>query len=580
VTRQRIWVVGLSLVALLLFMPAATVGWRPHGTFGMEILRAENLVRKVAPDSPASRAGIVKGDRIDVGALGIDGHLDLMAPQPGTTLALTVIHNQSRFPATLTAVREEISPTLRWLIAGEFFSTAAFIVIGALLVFLRPAPMTWWLWLFCIGIVPVNQLVAFYAFLPHGAQTVEWLFARIFLGGFSAFPLMPFVLRFPHDRIGGWRTRIRWPSIALTAVLFVYYSAIAWTGLTRGIDDYSTLNAVPAVAIYFLAAGITVFTFVRSHGVDRQRLKWAVTGMLVGSFAQIFVYVPGPSWLSPLAGIVSIVMPVSIAYAALRHRLIDVEFVLNRALVYGGLTAILISIVSLVDFVVSQFIGEYHLALYAEAAASIAIGFALDRFRSQLDRITDTIFFKARHQAEANMQRIARSLQFVSQESSLYEALVDEPVRWLDLAAAALFTFDDARNVYARVHASGWADGTLDELPVDAPLVRYLRAERAHLLANDVGWNDAALPGGAGAPAVYVPILLRDDLRAFVAYGGHSDTTTLDPGEIALLAAFGPRASAAFDHLAFEDMQRRLQAALAGERVAATEQDAYHAGMQ
>ena len=67
----------------------------------------------------------------------------MMAPRPGTTLRLIVDHDGASRAVTLTAVRRERTATLRWLIVGEFVSTAAFIVVGALLVFLRPAPMTW-----------------------------------------------------------------------------------------------------------------------------------------------------------------------------------------------------------------------------------------------------------------------------------------------------------------------------------------------------------------------------------------------------------------------------------------------------
>ena len=81
--RQRVWVVALSLIALIVFMPAAGDGWKRSGTFGMRIERAEPLVRAVTPHSPASRAGIQPGDMIDIRALGINGHLDLMAPRPG-----------------------------------------------------------------------------------------------------------------------------------------------------------------------------------------------------------------------------------------------------------------------------------------------------------------------------------------------------------------------------------------------------------------------------------------------------------------------------------------------------------------
>ena len=561
-TRQRVWVIGLSLLLLAVFMPAATDGWKTRGTFGMRIARAESLVRAVAHNSPAGVAGILPGDRIDVGALGVAGHLVLMAPRPGATLHLRVDHSGETRDVTLTAIVADPPLSLRWLIAGEFASTAAFIIVGALLVFLRPAPMTWWLWLFCAGIVPVNELLDFYSFLPADVQAVTWLGARIFLGGFSVFPLMPFVLRFPNDRISGWRERVRLPAIVFTAVLLAFYVTIAWTGLRRGLDHYSLLNGLPALAVYLFSAILLVLTYANSRGAERQRLKWAVTGMLAGFVAQVFVYAPAAPWLAPLAGIVSIVMPLSVAYGALRHRLLDADFVINRALVYGLLTAMLISIVSLVDFVVSQFIGEYHLALYLEAGASIALGFALDRFRVQLDRITDRLFFHARHQAENQLERVAHSLEFVSQERSIREALVNEPVRLLQLASAALFEFDPIRTVFARTHALGWGEADVVDVLDDAAVVRFLRDARTSLRAKDVAWTGPALPAGAAAPALYVPIFRREQLSGFVVYGGHVNTTTLDPGEVTLLSAFGPGAALAFDHLAYDEMEKQLEAAL------------------
>jgi hypothetical protein len=561
VTRQRVWVIVLSLIVLGIFMPAATDGWQAHGTFGMRIARAENLVRDVVPGSPAALAGIAPGDRVDIAALGIARHLDLMAPHAGDTLDLQIDHAGAVRAVTLTAIAEDQPELLRWLIAGEFVSTAAFVIVGALLVFLRPAPMTWWLWLFCVGIVPVNELLDFYAFLPTPVQTATWLFARIFLGGFSVFPLMPFVLRFPNDRISGWRTGMRVPAIALTAVLLAFYVTIAWVGLTRGLDHYSRFNGLPALGVYAFSAVLLLLTYRRSLGAERQRLKWAVSGMIAGFVAQIFVYVPAGPWLAPLAGIISIVMPISVAYGALRHRLIDADFVINRAIVYGLLTAVLISIVSLVDFLVSQFIGEYHLALYLEAAASIAIGFALDRFRSQLDRLTDRLFFQARHRAEAQMDRLARSLEFVHEEHTIRETLIVEPARWLGLASAALFEYDATRTVYVRTAAMGWSDDALREIDRDALVVRFLREERAPLSADDVASEAPALPAGPASPALYVPVFRREQLYGILVYGAHTNTTTLDPGEVAMLARFGPRAALAFEHLAYDAMEQRYNAA-------------------
>lgn len=560
-TRQRVLVIVLSLVALAVFMPAATKGWQTHGAFGMRILRGENLVRGVDPGSPAAQAGIVPGDHIDIAALGIAGHLRLVYPNPGDRLAFAIRHGNETRTVTLTAGAREIPDVVRWLTVLEFLSTAAFIIVGAILVFFRAAPMTWWLWAYCIGIVPINELLDYYSFLPGGALAAAWLAGRTLLGGFSVFPLLPFVLRFPHDRISGWRERIRIPAVALVVVIFFYYVAISWIGLRYGIDDYSRLNGVPALVMYLAAATILIATYVQAHGSERQRLKWAVVGMMIAFAAQITNYIPGSVLLPPLAEIVSIVMPISVAYAALRHRLIDVEFVVNRAIVYGGLTAMLLSFVSLIDWLTSRFISEYHLALYAEAGATIAIGFALDRLHGGLEDITDRFFFRSRHVAEQQLERVAQSLVFATRLQSIEEALVDEPARWLALASAALFRHDDASGTFVRGHSIGWGGDDLASFEDDAPIARYLHAERKAITAEAAAWHVRDLPGGAAAPALYVPIFSRNRLHAIAVYGAHVNSALPDPGEAAMIERLAPEASSAFDHLALDALTRQLTGA-------------------
>jgi hypothetical protein len=541
-------------------MPAATLGWQTHGSFGMRILRAEGLVRNVDPSSPAAAAGIVPGDRVDIAALGPGGHFDLMYPVVGERLTARILHGNTSRDVTLVAVASQDPPLLRWLIFGEFMTTAAFIIVGAALVFLRPAPMTWWLWLFCVGIVPVNELLEFYSILPDAGFTVAWMLGRTFFGGFSVFPLLPFVLRFPHDRISGWRARYRAPLIALVLCIFIYYIAIAWIGLQSGLDDYSDLNGAPALLMYTIAAGLLIATYLRSHGADQQRLKWAVTGMVIAFAAQVFEYVPGPLLLAPAAQLISVIMPITVAYAALRHRLIDIEFVVNRAIVYTMLTALLLSFVSMIDWLTSRFISEYHLALYLEAAATIGMGFALDRLHGVLESITDRFFFRARHIAEQQLERVARSLAFANRLASIEEALVDEPTRWLQLASAAIFCYSAEKESFIRGRSIGWASDDLTTFPDDAPIVRYMHADRKELTAQSAAWNPGGLPGGAAAPAVYVPIFCRHTLYAVAVYGAHTNSTLPDPGEIAMITHLAPEAGLAFDHLAYEELSKKLAA--------------------
>jgi hypothetical protein len=84
-----------------------------------------------------------------------------------------------------------------------------------------------------------------------------------------------------------------------------------------------------------------VLRFRRSRGEERQQLKWfTYAGALVPPMAVLGDFVPAP--VGDLLFAVPVVfVPVAAGIAILRHRLYDIDRLINRTLVYGLLTAIL-----------------------------------------------------------------------------------------------------------------------------------------------------------------------------------------------------------------------------------------------
>jgi signal transduction histidine kinase len=91
-----------------------------------------------------------------------------------------------------------------------------------------------------------------------------------------------------------------------------------------------------------LAASLVAFVvrYRRSDGDERQQLRWV--GVSLGLAVPLFVVgallwdvVPGAEVLPVLA---SLALPTGIAVAVLKYRLYEIDFVVNRALVYGVMT--------------------------------------------------------------------------------------------------------------------------------------------------------------------------------------------------------------------------------------------------
>ena len=174
-----------------------------------------------------------------------------------------------------------------------------------------------------------------------------WSLAVILLA--NAFS-MPWMFAFPDGRfVPCW-------TFVLGAIWF------AWSiGRIFGTSLYQTTLGAPAIALNALlvSSGIAsvVFRYLwRSDAVQRQQLKWALFGGLIFLAAYLVVIPvralapaidrsPGDFLFrtasSAFLSLSLIAIPVALGIAIFRQGLFDIDLIINRALTYGAVTAIL-----------------------------------------------------------------------------------------------------------------------------------------------------------------------------------------------------------------------------------------------
>ena len=197
----------------------------------------------------------------------------------------------------------------------------------------------------------------------------------------------------------------------------------------------SVANGLAAVLTCsgILGAGAAVIVRLRrSRGVERQQVKWfayvasmIVAGLMVAIATSLveetaWTRVVGPvAWFAAL-GMVAIGIPVSTGLAVLRYRLYEIDPVINRTLVYGGLTAALggayLASVLVLQFVLSP---SSDLAI---AGSTLAVAALFRPLRWRIQRLVDRRFYRRRYDAARTIETFgARARDEVS-----LEALSDE----------------------------------------------------------------------------------------------------------------------------------------------------------
>jgi hypothetical protein len=159
------------------------------------------------------------------------------------------------------------------------------------------------------------------------------------------------------------------------------------------------------ITLTFIALGIAALILLRrlrqAVGVERQQLKWFVYAVLVGALLAP-VNVTNFAVLHILYLVATTCVPIAIGLAVLRYRLYDIDLLVNRALVYGALTAILAAayfgcVVILQNLLVTV-TGERQSAL-ATVLSTLAIAALFTPLRVRLQAFIDRRFYRRRYDA-------------------------------------------------------------------------------------------------------------------------------------------------------------------------------------
>jgi hypothetical protein len=147
--------------------------------------------------------------------------------------------------------------------------------------------------------------------------------------------------------------------------------------------------------------------------VQRQQLKWFVyAGVLLLPTIPVGTYLPGPIG-DPLWGLLTAFVPVAAGIAILRHRLYDIDRLINHTLVYGLLTAILGLGYAATVLVLGQLFGGVagNPPSWAVAGATLAVAALFQPARRRIQAVVDRRFNRRKYDAARTVEAFSARLR-------------------------------------------------------------------------------------------------------------------------------------------------------------------------
>jgi hypothetical protein len=241
-------------------------------------------------------------------------------------------------------------------------------------------------------------------------------------------------LRLPDGQLlsSRWRTYSR-VCIALIAAAFVGMAIqpgeveeVAGTANPLGVGWAKPLGGLFLLVILSFIGSIAslVVRYRTADSHDRVKLRW----IALGGVAFLAVYLVSlvlpfafglPDHGSVVGGINTnlseaafAAFPIAIGYAILRHRLYDIDVVVNRALVYGGLTATL-ALAYLGSVLVLQLAlsGVTESSGLAVAASTLAVAALFRPARARIQEAVDRRFYRRKYDAARTLERFGARLR-------------------------------------------------------------------------------------------------------------------------------------------------------------------------
>jgi signal transduction histidine kinase len=292
--------------------------------------------------------------------------------------------------------------------AGGANLSIGWVLTGAVLAWCRPRNALGWLLLGAGSCGVLSTLTSLYG--AYGvvlgdpdwpvARWSAWLGSGIWLPGALSLASVLIAL-YPAGRLPGptWRWPL-WVSVAGIAMVTAGFllSSSSYDDVAPGPSPLSV--TAPAwfsaaygvlMAVLFLGGTLTIWVMsgvrlARAQSPERQQLAWLLA-VVVLSVALFAVDPPMPQ---PLSWIVVSLIPAAVAVGVLRYELLGIELVVRRGLVYGALTAAVVSSYLLATLAASLGLGHGPIPAVV-AAALVAVGLA--PLRERLQRVVDRLVY-------------------------------------------------------------------------------------------------------------------------------------------------------------------------------------------
>ncbi len=559
----RFW--SCFALSLLVIAGCAYVSWAPQTVFPFDVLPVAGNPSQATVTPSAGvplPSGLQTGDIIDFPSLALRDRLALAnnnTPPPGERVNLVVLRGGQALevPVAFVVIHksgEDLVDQLTVLALNWLFAA-----LGLLLLWRGQRQAAWGVCLWCLVNVlqPVGSALPLHEPWSGLGSIVSYKLSSC--GSLLGLYLLTDDLT-RAGITGGTRRFMR----LLFGFFFACYAAgnlaNTYVYIVKGVGVPFTQALLISAHLGAFAVPLTLLAlcYRRAPAAERIRIRWVWASMLmyVGSYLMSLA----PSFI-PLSNLqfdllsntLTAMAFLGFTYAVLRHRLVSLRLVLNRTLVYGVITSLVVGVFAALTSLIDHFaVGRTEGALL-QLLVPLSLGVTLNLIKKRLDGFVERLFFQRQYLAETALTRLIRECGFIEDRDALLDRTVDEVLQYLKPTGIALYERNETG--YTQVRQKGERSFPT-KLPRDDGAMVSLRSSLAEA---DLDTLTSAL----GKEGLAFPLAVRGALMGALILG-QRPAEHYTQAERTLLANLGRQVAAALNALRARDAENFVDAVARG----------------
>ncbi len=591
---------GLLVLASVVVSSWGLIIWAKTGWAGMRVSH-EKTVSEIFLGGSAEKAGIQAGDSmLTISGISANDTTRLQEITAHIEAGDTLIYQIKRgkqelvFPLILTPPLKARAIIIHFL--TSILVGAVFLIIGILVFRRKPQDPRAFIFFLMSAIASAFFFAAYEHKPVLGFDVVgSWTIAQIVITTMQgmAVLLLPslflhFALIFPKERpVVKKHPQIFIWIYGLTALVGITAAALIATKgpVARSSEGDATLLLFLIVGLtvllwfwfYTIATCVALFRSYRESGIEeKQQVCWPLLGTLLVVSCPFVVPIVKTAWgalhgrwveinisigYEGVPNLIYLLIPISFAFGILKYRLMDIDLIIKKTIIYASVTGIVLILYFALVFglggLVVESIGVK--SQWVTIFFTLAIAAVFIPLRNRVQNVVDRRFFRKKYDYPTALKTLSREFSQAVEQQAMLKLVAEHLQPVLQNRSVVIFSRGTYERAYVASAKAGLPDEILGQLKfeIDSQLLVMMDSP-FEVHTKDFPETEKLTLRKAGS-AFIVPVKLKNELVGLISLGTKLSDEDYDAEDKDFLASVAEQMAVGVDRIRLREQERDFE---------------------